>query len=95
MTVYWTTREGEKLQPEEMTYWHRFNVLAMAVRTETQRAMASLRGANQWLSTGSHPEEALGMVMDMEDILKDVRAYVLKNSEALALMAELNDKEQA
>lgn len=94
MTIYWTTIDGTKIRPEDMSYAHRENSIAMAIRNTVSKAKALEREGWWWMG-GKYPEEAMGLIFDMEDILRNPRAYVLANSKALALMVELNKKEQA
>jgi hypothetical protein len=94
MTVYWETIDGTLIRPEEMSYAHRANSVAMAIRNTISKAEAQERAGWWWIS-GKYPEDAMGVIFDMQDILKDPLAYLVQKSEAIALMVELNDTEQA
>ena len=89
MSIYWTTKEGQKLRPEDMTPEHRQATIKMVMRNA--KAEASKLADESWSHTGDTDFSLVAT--DFYDLANNdsyLFAELIKHRPVIRRMAELN-----
>jgi hypothetical protein len=90
VSLYWTTRDGQRVRPEKMTFEHRQATIKMVMRNA--KAEASKLADESWGHTGD--TDLTLQATDFDDLANNdsyLFAEIIKHRPVIRRMAELNE----